>query len=259
MNLADFFDSSVSIMTTFPDDGTVTDLALLYLDIFISKFGDCSDETAFVNELLESLCLTERLFLCDVIEITYTTPTTQVTVEGVNLSVCENEHNGTISLSINSENFDPDVVHRWNGIRPDWTVNGQTNNTNVTGDEIIIQFPKYNFYPRKYTICNTVRSTGREGCISIVLRDCDNNDPTCEEVFFDPEGIQSEIVESRINQMPIEAVNYFEVYDIAGKYMTSGRLENVLNKLKSMPAQLFIILEYNDDKEYLETYKFISQ
>ncbi len=259
MTLTDFFNSSVAIMATFPDDGTVTDLALLYLDDIISKFGACSDETAFINELLESLCLTEQLFPCDVIEITYTTPTTQVTVEGVSLSVCENEHNGTISLSINSDNYNPDVVHSWDGIRPEWIVNGQLNNADVTGNEIVIQFPKYNFYPRKYTICNSVRSSGRKGCVSIILRDCDNNDPSCEEVFFDPEGIQNEILQSRTSQIPVESNNNFEVFDIAGKYVISGNLKTVLNKLNSMPTQLFIIMEYNKDKGYLQTYKYISQ
>ncbi len=259
LTLSQFFSLSVGILSTFPDDGSVTDLAHLYIDGIISQFGACSDEAELVTDLAESLCLTEQLFPCDVIEITYTTPTTQVTVEGVNLSVCENEHNGTISLSINSDNFDPDVVHRWSGLRPDWIINGEENNTNVTGEEIVIQFPKYDWYPRKYTICNFVRSQGREGCLSIVLRDCDDNDPTCHEVFAEHGNLDDSTIDIRSHQMPNESSNHFEAYDVVGRLIMTGDLEQVRNKLSLQPKQTFIIMEYDKNRSYLQTYKFIIQ
>ncbi len=259
LTLEEFFDTTTEVLSTFPNDGTVLDLANLYISNIISRFGPCSSESDFIADLAVQLCLSEPFFPCDVIDIRFTTPTTDVIVEGVTLSVCENVHNGEITLEVSSQDLDPNAVHRWSGIRPEWIVNNQTNNTSPTDAEITIKFPKYNFYPRKYTICNDARASERSGCVTIVLRDCDNNDPTCEEVFADFGNLVDTNVETRSSKFPIVSQNIFEVYDLSGKLITTGDLAKVRNNLSTLPKQIFFILELNETREYLKTYKYINQ
>ena len=252
--LEGFFNLTNEILSTFPDDGTVRSLFDIYISNIDDQFGKCSDEADFTKRLAHTMCLGPEWPGCD-LDIGITS--TAFAYAGTQ-NICENIDNGRIRLTIPDEQYNSDASYIWSGLRPEWTVNGQTNNTAPTGQTITVEFPHYNWYPRQYNICVRSHFTEQEDCHKIVLLDCDDNDPTCEEIWALPRNYDHGGKED-FSLKTEKVVSTYIAFDLLGRFIIKGAFRDIQNELRRIPPQYLIVKSYTEDGQLISTEKVFNQ
>ena len=259
IGLEDFFNMTVDILSIFPDDGDLSDLAEFYLQSFQVEFGECSDESDFLVELLEDLCLYDDARLVDC-EINFDITSSGSSGSNIN-SVTTYEHvaNGLVIIRLTSDDLNDDAKYFWSGLRPDWIINNTTNNQNTNATQIRIQFPKFLTYPRRFTICAYAPSLeDHRGCIDIEVEDCNNDDPDCDVSIELEDDLREHNTEARSINEILESNNLVRIYNINGMLISEGFVNFELEKLNQYPQQIFIIEEYNTNGSLISITKYYN-
>ncbi len=131
---------------------------------------------------------------------------------------------------------------------------------------VCVDFPDYPYYPKKIEICAKRVVTPFFGsdtrCFTLTLKDCDFDDPTCEEYHGFDGFSQNSALNSRsegtrsINANSSSASN-ISVFSINGTLLYQGEklsVENENNMLRSY-NQMLLFVEYDSNGKLLGTRK----
>jgi thermolysin metallopeptidase-like protein len=134
----------------------------------------------------------------------------------------------------------------------EWTVPGSQGNSYYGSVLYVTDFPKYNWYPRYFTI--TVKLLGSGGGpdkkINVKLVDCNGDDPTCEEYY----GLQGGGTNGRstaltqtdlLDEKADNEIAKVKVFDITGKLLFEGSVNELRRKRLFHPG--ILVLAYFDE------------
>ncbi len=134
-----------------------------------SQFDFCSDEALAIRNALDAVCLGASGGGCETIDI------------GGSKIVCE--ENNSLNLFVAS----PVVGANYRWTFPiGWSVSGNPTGNHVNGTTLgVTNIPQYPYYPQNFNICVYSPHIGlnSQRCMRVTVRDCDGDDPTCEEYY----------------------------------------------------------------------------
>jgi len=192
-----------------------------------SHYGPCSDEADAVRAAWAEVCITIPAVNCN------------FSIVGPQ-SVCEEDDQLTMFISGGAGSTADYVWYFPYG----WTVPGSSGNSYYGSVLYVTDFPKYNWYPKYFTI--TVKLLGAGGPdkkINVKLTDCLGDDPTCEEYY----GLQGGGADDRSaisNQADLNAqttgyeIDNVKVFDITGRLLFEGSVDELSRKRISYPGLL---------------------
>jgi hypothetical protein len=217
-------ESAMSIMLetlkSLGSESDYTDVREEMIKITESNFDLCSDESIAIRRAWCQICVGPAPFCSFGCDFHLDGPT----------FICEEDDYLQICLG---GNYNPVIQTRWriiakNGLN--WqAIGNQTGNT-VTGGSCltITDLPKYPYYPQEAVIKFYSPTLGSESIIRkrIVLLDCDNDDPTCED-YYNISPLIAEQVEI-LGQSTLKtyegasAASYFRLFNIYGQLLYEG-------------------------------------
>lgn len=114
----------------------------------------------------------------------------------------------------------------------------------------IVDFPKYNWYPRYFQVQVVMLGTGEQRSITIKLVDCLNDDPTCEEYNALDANISPEQIAFDDPSDTTDKSNALtlKVFDIMGRILYSGPFTNFNNDMIPLGLNGMDVLLYFDQK-----------
>ena len=214
-------------LSIFPANGTFHDFVDLLLDDVDDNFGFCSPQSLLLRQSLHEVCLGNIFNGCQ-INIGGTS-TTQSTINGLALSVCE--ESGFFRLFV--PDASNDIAYSWTGTIPTWSVNGQTNPNQITGNQIFVEFGDFTWYPRIFNICvNAPQLQTGKVCMDVIINDCENDDPSCDDVFAIPEDNvtiskdENFSLKKSKDEINLNQALYVKVYDISGRLIYEGNFDS---------------------------------
>jgi len=172
-----------------------------------------------------------------------------------NTSVCEEDNYINICLTSNSG-----LDHgRWNIIGRNSTsfksIRGMQGNSQEGGGCIqIYNIPDMPFYPQTITIKYWNSDIGESISRTITIRDCDRDDPTCEEYysFQSPSAIDVRSKELHIDAQERNLI----VFDLMGNRFDITE-EDLKNQRKYTNPQILIFTYWNQNGKLVESKKVL--
>ena len=138
------------------------------------------------------------------------------------------------------------IDYEWQ-IPPTWS--NMTLNDN--GSVMCTDFHDYPYYPQYIRICaisSALPTSIAKKCINVTLRDCDGDDPTCEEYRGRPSIGQDYFYTNEVSEnLNNDGFDRYKIYNISGQMIYSGTEENprlILNKYREQ----ILIYEMHNSK-----------
>jgi len=200
-----------------------------------SHYGPCSTEADVVRAAWAEVCINIPTVNCN------------FSIVGQE-SVCEENDQLTMFISGGAGSTADYVWYFPNG----WTVPGSSGNSYYGSVLYVTDFPKYNWYPKYFTI--TVKLLGAGGPDkkkNVKLVDCNGDDPTCEEYYGlqGGGGTQDRSVVSGQTDLHEETgfneIAKVKVFDITGRLLFEGSVDELRTRRLSHPS--ILILVYFDE------------
>lgn len=140
------------------------------------------------------------------------------------------------------------------------------NQNNYKGYNICLDFPDYPYYPQYFSICATQRTPEfgeRRVCHTLTLKDCDFDDPTCEEYHglkgFNQNSLiyDDSVKEKRDPNKILQEVSFIQIYDVSGILLYSGSQLSFQERNRMLPKYntILFISDYNSLGELIGTRK----
>jgi len=143
-----------------------------------------------------------------------------------------------------------------------WTVPGSQGNM-YTGTTLnVINLPKYNWYPRYFTITLRLLNSGIERNIKIKLEDCLGDDPSCKEFNSYDEGSfedRSALLHTEkndANQTDFNKIVMVRVHDATGRMLFEGSMDD-LNKNRLTFTGFLIYTYFDEDNKFVKAEKAV--
>ena len=201
------------------------------LTLAINKYGKCSNEFLSIARAWEKICVSTGYA-----DAAGFIASCNYLVKGPNV-VCEEDDKLTLKI----EGGLPTAQYIWTIIGPNsaqWVASGNQSGNKIIGGSIldIIDFPKYAYYPRYFTIEAYSPTVGSSFIQHhhVKLEDCNHDDPTCEEAnsfgkasIVDVEDISKK---EQINSELPSMVKYVRVYDCLGRLKYQGEVNTFFDK-----------------------------
>jgi hypothetical protein len=223
-------------------------LMMANLTFILDEFGRCSDEFLALARAWEKICVPTGWTHNGIV------PTCTFVINGPDF-VCEESSLAHFCISGGL----PDYHYRWYIIGPKSTE--YTSECGMQGNIQegctclkLVQFPKYPYYPQYITIKVYSSTAGPQYTqyAKFMLRDCDFDDPTCEEYYGSSlkgpmEDQQTSLtVPSEINS---NAYKIVRVYDILGR-LIHEKWTDQFDKF-SVQYRGMVVVVYLDENEIL--------
>lgn len=197
-----------------------------------SHYGPCSDEAETVRAAWAEVCITIPNAICN------------YGIVGPE-SVCEEDDELVMFIS----GGPPAADYVWY-FPLEWTVLGSSGNGYYGSVLHVSDFPKYNYYPKYFTITVKMLGGGPTKEKNVKLTDCLGDDPTCEEYT----GLQGGGTDDRsvtsnqtdlLDETAVNEIAKVKVFDITGRLLFEGSVDEFRRKRLSQFGML--ILAYFDE------------
>ncbi len=247
-------------MPNLGDNPDYPDLMRAVLDLTESLYGTCSDQFLTILRSWEEICVPTNHRMADP-----KVPCAILTGDQSSLFPCEESNHFTVCLSSNTginTLYGTWAIIGRNSVNFH-SVRGMVGNSQSGGDCLEIdQIPTMPFYPQTLTIQYWHSSIGQTITIKIVIRDCDGDDPTCEDYYdLDNYAIPTEVVEyddalhlgvMQVSSDSIKShVAKTVVFDLLGKMIEifDGQVENFTFDT----PQIVVVTYWNEVGELIQS------
>ena len=250
INMKDVLDMVYETLPNLGDNPDYEDLMQAIRGVARNKYGTCSDEYESIMRAWDQICIPTGT--------NYSAPCTDLWTSST--LVCEENNRITVCVSSGSGlNFNGG---RWNILGRNSTsfksVRGMSGNGQNGGQCLdIYEIPDMPYYPQKITIKYWHPVLGVTLSKTITIRDCDGDDPTCEE-YYGLDGIGPDPDNMRM-QANEEASSISErqliVYDLMGNKLDITE-EEIINGFNRTP-QIIIVTYWDKLGNLIESKKVL--
>jgi hypothetical protein len=204
-----------------------------------AKYGRCSNAMTAVVNAWAKICLPiPPLATC------------KITGESI---VCEESNKMDLCANFNSAN-------RWT-FPFGWTVTGGNANSNSVENQKclhVTHFPKYDYYPRNFTVELYDIVNNKSYYKVCKLIDCNHDDPTCEQYIsgFANHGDDRNATPSQFEFETVE-IGLIKVFDTTGRLLFIGNQDDFSQKIDIFGNRLLFVAYFDSNGNYLTTSKKI--
>ncbi len=221
------------------DDSDYEEMVEAVMTVVNEEYGLCSTVAEKVGAAWNQICVESELICA-------------FDISGLQ-EVCEESN----SLALSIINSTPGATYTWY-FPGEWTVAGSGSQNHIDGTSLLVSgFPTYPWYPQYFTITVAIQPSGETQSINITLKDCDGDDPDCEDVF--PSNDYDTVIKAEESELdPMHTVSseiaLLKVYDIMGRLIYEG--SPLSYNIQSTPYDGVLILSYfNKYGELVDTEK----
>lgn len=213
------------------------------LGIVFKNYNKCSNETKAVINAWHEICVGPSFENCT-FEIT-----------GNTYHPCEEWASFTLCVQ---PAFPPHIKYQWRVVGPgcsEWKLDGHNGCTayDVGGCIQFTDWPKYNYYPKYFTIEAYSPELGYKAKKQIILTDCNHDDPTCEEFYG------SQILKTENNQFREKReVASIKIFDIMGNILYNGPVIDVNNNTFTQYSGLLFIAGFDESNKLIKIDKVLN-
>lgn len=213
------------------------------LDVAENNFGRCSDEYSAIADAWDDIC----------VDVSGRGPC-NYSVTGP-YSICEESNYAKFCI----DGGMPGAHYRWTiigsqSVYYESVCGMQGNSQEGCNCLTLIDFPQYPYYPQYLEIKVYSPTVGPDYIVykKFKLRDCDGDDPTCEEYY----GL-GKLSDAGKQELDALKVNYNKddlicnVYDIYGRLLYSGEKSMFYNLNKNKDLGIVIFAFYNEDGQLI--------
>ena len=262
MNIDEVIGLVYEALPNLGDNPDYPDLMDAVMDLAEGVYGTCSDQFLTILRSWEQICVPTGHRMAN--------PNAPCAVLTGNTNVCEESNYINICLSSNSGLNT--TFGRWNIIGRNSTtfksVRGMQGNAQQGGACIqIYEIPEMPFYPQTITIKYWNSNIGQNITRRVTIRDCDGDDPTCEE-YYDNQGlvgnddhdnsmqsvlpIRSSFIDSDSESIQLQLI----VFDLMGNRLNITEQDLEMNRQFDSP-RIVIFTYWNQHGELVESKKVL--
>ena len=249
MNIKEVLDLIIESMPFFGSNPDYDDLMEISVDLAEDKYGTCSSQFKTILRAWEEICVPTGHRMADPTE-----PCAELhKVTSTYSFVCEENNVLEICLSTNSGINTSNTGTWWvvgkNSVNFE-SVRGMQGNVQSGGGCIDIDFiPDMPYYPQYITVEYWNSAIGEVISLQVEIRDCDKDDPTCEDYH----NIQPLSSNSGANHIQNYDDLTLKAYDVMGNELniTQGDIQNGLVTQRG----IVILTYWNKSKELIDVKK----
>ncbi len=228
-------DAMATMMPSTSND--YPELRAAVMTVLLSEYGECSDEVFYTAKAWSDICVGPDDNNC-------------VRIDGPHI-VCEESNYAHFSVI----NPNPSVIYRWN-FPLDWTVLGSGNSNSINGSSLTITgFDQESYYPSMQDIQVVNMTSYKRTERTLILRDCDGDDPTCEDIYgLNQQNDEHESV-MRYEKKIESSKNSVKIYDLSGKLVFTGKYSDFEFSNIPTSSQILLVVNYDNFGNIINTTK----